>query len=122
MLLAYVDESGNTGDVSLGGATSHYVLGCVLVDSDRWSEGFDDLVAFRRRLRDRFSLPVRAEVKANFLIRASGPFRSLDLAPAERGLIYGAHLNMLGAIGARAFSVVIDKQRNALSGPACLEF
>lgn len=122
MLLAYVDESGNTGDVSLGGATSHYVLGCVLIHSDNWAGAFDELVAFRRRLRDRFNLPVRAEVKANYLIRASGPFRTLGLAPAERGLIYRAHLDMLAGIGARAFAVVIDKKGNDLSGTACFEF
>jgi hypothetical protein len=122
MLLAYIDESGNTGDVSLGGATSHYVLGCVLIDADKWSAGFDELVAFRRRLRDRFGLPVRAEVKANYLIRSSGPLRSLALAPGERSLIYRAHLDMLAQIEARAFAIVIDKQRNALNGSACFEF
>lgn len=122
MLLAYIDESGNTGDVNLGGATSHYVLGCVLVDAAKWSSGFDELVGFRRRLRDRFAVPVRAEVKANYLIRASGPLRALTLAPAERSLIYRAHLDMLAKVEARAFAVVIDKQQNGLSGPACFEF
>lgn len=121
MLLAYIDESGNTGDVSKGGSTSHYVLGCVLVDADKWSAGFDDLVEFRRRLRDRFQLPVRAEVKANYLIRSSGPFRALGLAPAERALIYGAHLDMLAGIDARAFAIVIDKERNSTVGTACFE-
>ena len=121
MLLANIDESGNTGEVSLGGATSHYVLGCVLVDADKWSPGFDELVGFRRRLRDRFGLPVRAEVKANYLIRSSGPFRPLGLAPAERSLIYRAHLNMLSNIEARAFAIVIDKQRNARSGSSLFE-
>lgn len=122
MLLAYIDESGNTGDVSKGGSTSHYVLGCVLVEADKWSAGFDDLLDFRRRLRDRFKLPMRAEVKANYLIRSSGPFRALALAPAERGLVYRAHLNMLANIDARAFAVAIDKGRCGVTGPACLEF
>lgn len=122
MLLAYVEESGNTGATSLGGATSHYVLGCVLIHADDWSQGFDELVQFRRRLRDRFDLPVRAEVKANYLIRSSGAFRTLGLAPAERALIYKAHLGMLSGINARAFAVVVDKERSAISGPTCFEF
>lgn len=122
MLLAYIDESGNTGSSSLSGATSHYVLGCVLIHADTWSTGFDQLVEFRRRLRDRFELPVTAEVKANYLIRSSGAFRTLGLAPAERALIYRAHLDMVGRIGARAFAIVIDKERNGLSGSNCFEF
>lgn len=109
MLLAYVDESGNTGDPARGG-TQTFTLGCVIVDADDWPGALDDIVAFRRRLRDRYGLKVRAEVKANYLIRGSGSLRDLGLSPNERRLIYRAHLRMLAGIGARAFAVVIDKR------------
>lgn len=53
-----------------------------------------------------------AELKANYLIRNSGPLRSLgrQLTPAERSLIYRAHLRMIDSLGGRAFSVVVDKR------------
>lgn len=67
MLIAYVDESGDPG---VAGSRT-YVLACVLVDAADWPDAFDKLIRFRRWIRERFGLPVRAEVKANFLIRNS---------------------------------------------------
>ncbi len=109
MLLAYVDESGNTGSVAKGGTVT-YSLGCVLIDADTWPAAFDKLLEFRRRLRENFAVPVRAEVKANYLLRNSGDLRALGLAPEARRLIYRAHMSMIERIGARAFGVVIDKR------------
>ncbi|MBO9556196.1 hypothetical protein [Cellulomonas sp.] len=96
VVLAYVDETGDTGSViAKAGATSCYGLGCVLVNVDAWPTAFDGLVGLRQRLRDTYGLPVRAEVKANHLIRAGGALRPLGLAPVERHLIYRAHLRFL---------------------------
>jgi len=53
---------------------------------------------------------MRAEVKANVLLRDSGPIRSLGLAPAQRRLIYRAHLATLADLPARAFAIVVDKR------------
>ncbi len=108
MLMAYVDESGDTG-VGAGGSLT-YTLGCVLVDADLWPDAFDQLLDFRRRLRQTYGVPMRAEVKANYLLRNSGPFRSMSLAPGQRQLIYRAHLRVLDQLPARAFAIVIDKR------------
>lgn len=109
MLLAYVDESGDTGDPRGGGSIT-YTLGCVLVDADAWPSAFDELLVFRRRIRVTFGVPMRAEIKANYLIRGSGDLRGVALAPAARYLIYRAHLRVLNSLPARAFGVVIDKR------------
>ncbi len=61
---AYIDESGNIGDFRKGG-TLTFTLACVLVDSSDWPSTFDQVIDFRRYLRDAFKVPVRAEVKAN---------------------------------------------------------
>lgn len=118
MLLAYVDESGNTGLVQSGGSLT-YALGCVLVDADMWPDAFDQLLDFRRRLRATYGLPMRAEVKANYLLRNIGPFRRLGLSPSERFLIYRAHLRVLETLPARAFSIVVDK-RDKTVGPGVI--
>lgn len=108
MLLAYVDESGNTGDVRKGGSLT-FSLGCVLIDADVWPAAFETMLDFRRRLKATYRLPMRAEVKANYLLRSSGPLRDLSLAPAERGTMYRAHMRILNDLPARAFAVVVDK-------------
>jgi hypothetical protein len=116
VLLAFVDESGNTGAVAGGGSLT-YSLGCVLVDADRWPSAFDELLYFRRRLRDRFSIPMRAEIKANYLVRSSGDIRAIGLAPGERYVIYRAHMRVLRSLPARAFAVVLPKDRHASMTP-----
>lgn len=113
VLMAYVDESGDTGVVA--GSSHTYTLGCVLIDVDLWPEAFDQLLDFRRRLRDSFGLPMRAEVKANYLLRNSGTFRGLNLSPSQRQLIYRAHLRVLTDLPARAFAVTVDKRGKAHS-------
>lgn len=110
MLLAYVDESGDTGDVAKPGASLTYTLGCVLVDADRWPTAFDEMLAFRRRLKQKFGLPMRAELKANYLLRNSGPLRSLNLGPGARRTIYRAHMRVMSTLPARVFAVVVDKR------------
>jgi hypothetical protein len=71
MHFAYIDES---GDSEAGGSRT-YVLACVLVDGDLWPNRFDRLIAFRRHLRELYGIPVRAEIKANYLLRNGGAFR-----------------------------------------------
>lgn len=76
MHLAYVDESGSPG----AGSSLSFTLGCVLVEAARWPDVFDELLEYRRFLRNTFKIPVRAEVKANYLLRNGGPFRQLKLS------------------------------------------
>jgi hypothetical protein len=91
VIIAYVDESGDTGN-QRARSSATYTLGCVLVNGSNWNGAFNDLIAMHRRIRDRFDVPMRAEIKANFLVRGAGSFKKLQLAPAERHLIYRAHL------------------------------
>lgn len=122
VLIAYVDETGNTGDPSLKGATACFGLGCVLVDVSNWAESFDKLVAFRREMRKSIGLPMKAEVKANFLIRGSGPFRGkTPIPPGIRRGIYRAYMRLLGDLDARAFGVVVDKEKTETSGRPCFD-
>ena len=109
MLLAYVDESGNTGEVADGGSLT-YTLGCVLLHANDWPSAFDEMLAFRRRIRDTFGPLMRVEMRANDLIRNGGEIRTSQLAPAQRSLIYRAHLRALRALPARAFAIVVDKR------------
>lgn len=112
--MAYIDESGNTGDPAHGGSLT-YSLGCVLVDADLWPNAFERLLEFRRRIRTTYGVPMRAEIKANYLLRSSGDLRVLSLAPAQRQLIYRAHMRLLQDLPARSFAVVVDKRTRQLT-------
>lgn len=119
MFLAYVDETGDTGSLSKSGSSACYSLGCVLVNHDKWADTYDGVVGFRRLLRDRLSVNVRAEIKANYLIRSSGPLRKLSLSPQDRRWIYREHLRLLHPLGAEVFGIVVDKAKAGVSGDDC---
>lgn len=118
MLIAYIDESGNTGDPSNGGSLT-FTLGCVLVDADAWPTTFDGLLRFRRRIRDKFGVHMRAEIKANYLLRNSGDLRRYGLGQGARHVIYRSHLRVLHSLGVRAFAIVIDKRTSYTSAADC---
>ncbi|MBW0012879.1 DUF3800 domain-containing protein [Mycobacterium sp.] len=120
MLVAYIDESGNTGDPSSGGSQT-FVLGCVLVDADNWPATFDGLLRFRRRVRDKFGVHMRAEIKANYLLRNSGDLRRYNLGHGARRVIYRAHLRVLSSLDVRAFAIVVDKRTGFTSSTACFD-
>jgi hypothetical protein len=107
VVIAYVDESGDDGHKK--GASMSYALGCVLVDSSQWNATFDGLIAFRRYLRASFAIPVRAEIKANYLLHNGGPFRANPLSERARFKVYRGHMRIQDKLGMRAFAVVIDK-------------
>lgn len=101
----YVDES---GDVGLNNSpTNHFILTGMVIHESRWSAYLDGLVAFRRRMRDKFGLPVRVEIHSSAML--------------NRGKFYGISRNDRLAIArhfvseiakmddARIINVVVDK-------------
>jgi hypothetical protein len=106
MHFAYVDESGDTG--RRGSRT--YVLGCILVDADTWPNRFDRVIDFRRHLRSLFGVPVRAEIKANYLLQNGGPFRPLALSESARYAIYRQCMRLHPKLGFKTFAIVINKK------------
>uniref|UniRef100_UPI000AAC5BEB transposase n=1 Tax=Mycobacterium avium TaxID=1764 RepID=UPI000AAC5BEB len=61
----------------------------------------DDLVNFRRRIRGKFGVRMRSEIKANYLLRNSGDLRAYGLGQGARQLIYRAHMRVLASLGIR---------------------
>ena len=116
MILAYVDESGNSGDPSRG-ATATYTLGCLLIDADTWPDAFDRFVDFRRQLGRQFGIRMRDEVKANYLLHDKGALRALSLSRGQRTEIYERHFRLAEHLPAQAFAIVIVKDRHQADGP-----
>lgn len=111
MWFAYIDESGDTGAPGARGrgGSLTYTLGCVLVHSENWPDTFDQLIGMRRFLRDSFGLPVRAEVKASYLLHNRGPFRDMNAGDRIRHDIYRTHMRIAPKLGMRAFGIVVRK-------------
>ncbi len=116
MYLAYIDESGSTGDVAKGGSRS-YTLGCLLVRATQWHATLDALIGYRRYVKKQFGVPVRAEIKANHLLQNGGAFRDLALSERARNSIYRGMLRLCPKIEIRAFAIVIRKDRLVASDP-----
>ncbi len=110
MFLAYVDESGSKGALAAGGSKS-FTLGCVLVRASQWADAFDGVIGYRRYLAKQFGLPVRAEIKANHLLRNGGAFRDLKLSESARHSIYRGLLRLQAKLDLKAFGIVIRKEK-----------
>lgn len=105
MHLAYIDESGSLGV----GSSLTFTLGCVLVDATRWPDVFDEILEYRRFLKSTFKIPVRAEIKANYLLRNGGPFRPLHLSEGARFRVYRGLMRLQQKLELSAFAIVIRK-------------
>lgn len=108
MYLGYIDESGSDGPVTAGGSLT-FTLACVLVECAKWPAIFDETIEYRRYLAKQFRIPVRAELKANYLLRNSGPLRPLHLSESARHAVYRGLLRFQGKAGLMTFAVVIRK-------------
>jgi hypothetical protein len=106
MHIAYVDESGDRG----ANGSRTYVLACVLVRSSQWAKCFDGIIAFRRFLKTKTQLPMRAEVKANYLVKNSGDIRPLNLSEKARRFIYRGLIDLQRKQELQTFAIVINKQ------------
>lgn len=68
MYIMYVDESGDSG--LDGSPAPYFVLTGLTVHESRWRDFLDQLVAFRRTMRDVHGLPMRTEIHAAEFIRS----------------------------------------------------
>jgi hypothetical protein len=109
MYLAYIDESGSTGDVTKGGSKS-YTLGCVLVRAAQWAAVLDGLIGYRRYLKKQFGLLARAKIKANHLLQNGAAFRDLALSEHARHALYRGMLRLCHKLDLKTFAIVIRKE------------
>jgi hypothetical protein len=110
MYFCYFDESGDSGYEKSPSKT--FTLATVIVHERDWLNTLDQLVSFRRYLRDNFGIPPRTEIKSNWLLQTKGPFKQLGLSPAAKMAVYRAAMRFQRKCGTiRTFAVVINKER-----------
>jgi hypothetical protein len=108
VFFAYFDESGDAG--YRRSPAPAFTLAAVIVHDRAWLDTLDQLVSFRRYLRDNFGVPPRAELKAHWLIHGKGPFKSAAILFPVRMNIYRAAMRFQRKCGTiRTFAVVTNK-------------
>lgn len=75
MYLLYVDES---GDIGLKNSPSEcFVLSGLVVHELRWRETLDQIIRFRREVRQKYGLKLREEIHAHVMIHRPGELRRI---------------------------------------------
>lgn len=109
MKLIYLDESGDNGLMSNNSMTRNFTLAAVAVDSDKWSSALNEMIGFRRFLKRNFGIQMRAEVKANYIIRGTHSFEGMG--DDMRDKVFRMMLKLPSKIGLRVWAVVFDKEK-----------
>ncbi|GMV92957.1 MAG: hypothetical protein AMXMBFR82_27350 [Candidatus Hydrogenedentota bacterium] len=107
MFMMYVDESGDCGITN--SPSRYFALSGLVVHELRWHDTLDQLIAFKRTLRDRFDLPMRTEFHAAAFISRPG---KLTVIPKHDRLTMIRHFaDCLASIPDIAVvNVIVDKE------------
>jgi hypothetical protein len=105
----YVDESGDIG--MSNSPTKYFVLSAIVIHELRWSQALDELILFRKRLRDKTGLKLREEIHSSAFLNNPGDLIRIKmndrvdiLKQCIKWLNNQEYINI--------FSVCIDKERN----------
>lgn len=113
MFLMYVDESGDVGMVN--SPTQYFILSGIVVHELRWTQYLDELISFRRYLRDKYGLKLREEIHASAFINNPGDL--IRIKRHNRLAILREFADQLASMSdLNIINVLVDK------GPRPLEF
>src|ERR1043165_1141421 len=107
MYLMYVDESGDTGVIN--SPTKHFALSSLVIHELRWQTALQQLLEFRRRMRDKFDLLISEEIHASGMINHPGSLVRINRN--DRLTILRAHLDEITRLpDVNIINVVSDKR------------
>ena len=110
MYLAYIDESGDNGWEN--SPSKFFVLGCLLVNKADWLFNLDALVSLRRKLKDRWGINPRAELKAKHLRWGTGPLEGLEIGLRDRMNIYKDNMEyQVSSMKIVNFAIAVEKSK-----------
>jgi hypothetical protein len=107
MFIMYVDESGDCGLVN--SPVRYFVLTGIVVHELRWQTYLDQLIDFRRRMKQRFGLKLREEIHASAFINNPGPL--VRIKRNDRLTILREFADELATMtDLNVINIVVDKQ------------
>jgi len=112
MYLMYADESGDSGMPSDGSPTRYFCLSGVVVHERYWKKTIDDLLAFRKGLKQRYGIPIDAELHSRMIAKPGDSHLSIQALKRHQRLelmrLFASTIGALSEI--RIVNVVVDKQ------------
>ena len=109
MHLMYVDESGDSGSPQNGSPTRYFVLTGLVLHELRWRHVLDELIAFRRGLKEKYGLKLREEFHARAFINCPGEV--VRIKRHNRLAMIRTFADKLASLGdISVINVVVDKQ------------
>ena len=106
MYFMYVDESGDSGLIN--SPKQYFILTGMVVHETKWQETFEQLIDFRRRIKERFGVKLREELHAFELI--SKPKQLRRITKNNRLAIVRQFAIELGLMDTIQFiNIVVDK-------------
>jgi len=107
MYFMYVDESGDNG--LLNSPTRYFTLSGIIIHELRWNECLEQLIEFRKRMRNSFGLLMREEIHSAHLINRPGEL--VRIKRNDRLTIIRAFINEVAHLpDINIINVVVDKQ------------
>jgi hypothetical protein len=107
MYLMYADESGDTGVVN--SPTRHFALSSLIVHELRWMAALQQLIDFRRRMREKFGLKMTEEIHAAGMINKPGLL--VRIKRNDRLTILRALLDEITHLpDVNAINIIVDKR------------
>jgi hypothetical protein len=106
MYIMYVDESGDTG--MNNSPTKYFVLSGIVIHEIRWRDYLDQIVDFRRRMKNKFGLHMREEIhSANFI---SNPGKLSRIPKSDRlTIIRNFAYELSSMTDLNVINIVVDK-------------
>lgn len=110
--MMYIDESGDCG--LQGSPTQYFVLTGLVIHELRWRTYLNQLIEFRRRMKGKFGLPVRAEIHASAML--TKPKELVFIKRQYRLAIIRAFADELATMtDLAAINIVVDKREKAVT-------
>lgn len=103
----YVDESGDCGLVN--SPTRYFILTGIVLHETDWNTCFEQILEFRRSIRDRYGLKLREEFHAHAFVKRPGDLRRIPLN--SRMMIMRSYADRLASLSEISIiNIVVDKQ------------
>lgn len=109
MYLLYVDESCDAG-LDEKSPTDYFILSGLVINERDWNSIIQDLIDFRRYVKDRWGVKERTEYKGAHLVGNRGDFFGLDIPPQMRIKIYDEWLNLESGLPIKIINICMRKK------------